>query len=130
MTKNVWVQPRTVVQQFMANEYVAACGDLNKVYTFVCDAGWTGISGSTVYTNGPDGIAETGDDVELGSYGKCGLEHKAPATDEFIYGYLRKNALGFPVGEKQDVIIWRGEDGNNIHCTTNLDMDSWETEKS
>lgn len=130
MIKNVWVQPQTIVQQFVANEYVAACGEEHKVYKFICDAGWTGLSGSTVFTNGADGVSGTDDDQVLGSYGKCGKTHEAPTTDEFIYGYLRKNVLGVPVGEKQDVIIWRGEDGNNIHCTKNLQMDSWETVKS
>ena len=97
---------------------------------FTCDAGWTGITGSTVYTNGADGVPETSDDVSLGGYHKCGETHKAKTTDDFINGYLKKNILGFPAGPRQDVIIWRGEDGNNVHCTTNLDMESWETEKS
>lgn len=34
MEKKVWEQPLTMVQQFMPNEYVAACGDENKVYLF------------------------------------------------------------------------------------------------
>lgn len=130
MTKNVWVQPQTVVQQFVANEYVAACGDINKVYKFTCDAGWTGLTGSTVYTNGEDGIMGTGDDVRLGSYHKCGETHEASVMDDFIPGYLRKNILGEPVGERQEVIIWRGPNGDNIHCTAQLDMNSWPTEKS
>ena len=33
--KRVWCRPQTVVQKFEANEYVAACGDENKVYKFV-----------------------------------------------------------------------------------------------
>lgn len=130
MTKNVWVQPQTAVQQFVANEYVAACGDSGTVYKFTCNAGWTGVTGSTVYTNGEDGIMGTSDDVDLGSYHKCSLTHEASAMDDFIPGYLRKNFLGVPVGEPQKVIIWRGPDGDNVHCTTNLDMDSWETAKS
>lgn len=123
-------KPVLNVERFTANEFVAACHEINKVYKFKCDAGWTGISGSTVYTNGPDGVMGTDDDVKLGTYGKCGKTHDAPTEDDFINGYLIKNYLGIPGGEKQPVIIWRGEDGNNIHCTKQLNMDSWETDKS
>ena len=56
--------------------------------------------------------------------------HEASTTDDFINGYLKKNFIGLPLGKSEPVIIWRGENGNNIHCTTNLDMDSWETAKS
>ena len=130
MEKRVWRRPLTDVQKFEANEYVAACGDENKVYLFTCDAGWTGLTGSTVYTNGPDGIAETRDDIDLGAYHKCGETHEASTTDDFIKGYLKKNVLGVPAGPRQNVIIWRGENGDNVHCTTNLDMNSWVTQKS
>ena len=130
MEKKVWRRPLTDVQKFEANEYVAACGDENKVYLFTCDAGWTGLTGSTVYTNGPDGIADTRDDIDLGAYHKCGETHEASTTDDFIKGYLKKNVLGVPAGPRQNVIIWRGENGDNVHCTTNLDMNSWVTQKS
>lgn len=130
MEKKVWENPLTMVQQFVPNEYVAACGDENKVYLFTCDAGWTGLTGSEVYTNGSDGEMGTSDDVLLGTYGKCGKTHEASTTDDFESGYLVKNILGVPVGERQPVIIWRGENGKNIHCTTNLDMKTWETAKS
>ena len=130
MERKVWRRPLTEVQKFEANEYVAACEGENRVYKFTCDAGWTGLTGSTVYTNGPDVIVATNDDVELGGYHKCGQTHEASTSDDFIPGYLRKNILGIPAGEIQEVIIWRGEDGNNIHCTKNLRMDSWPIERS
>lgn len=128
--KKVYEHPQVIVEEFAPNEYVAACGDENKVYKFTCDAGWTGLSGSSVYTNGDDGIMGTDDDVRLGSYGKCGETHEASTQDDFIKRYLRKNVAGVPTGQRQAVIIWRGEDGNNIHCTTKLDMSTWETAKS
>lgn len=34
------------------------------------------------------------------------------------------------MGPRLDVIVWRGEKGDNIHCTKNLDMKTWETAKS
>ena len=72
----------------------------------------------------------TNDDVSLGGYHKCGATHEASTQDEFIRGYLRKKILGVPAGERQEVIIWRGPDGDNVHCTTNLNMNSWVTAKS
>ena len=37
-----WMEPVIEVQEFVANEYVAACGDSGTVYKFTCDApgGW------------------------------------------------------------------------------------------
>lgn len=129
--KRTYVRPTMVGERFVANEYVAACHDQNTVYKFKCNAQkWTGLTGLTVWLNGPDGQPETSDDIKLGSYGQCGAEHKAKTTDEFYKGYLKKNILGAPTGKRMDVIVWRGEDGQNIHCTTNLDMNTWETAKS
>ncbi len=129
--KKKYVAPTMVGERFVANEYVAACGDENKVYKFKCDAQkWTGLTGSTVWLNGPDGLPETNDDVKLGSYGQCGTEHEAKTTDDFSQGYLKKNVGGIPIGKRVDVIVWKGDDGHNIHCTTNLDINTWETAKS
>ena len=125
-----YVKPMMDSEVFVANEYFSACGDSGTTYLFKCDAGQTWLTGSTVYTNGPDGIMNTDDDVYLGSYHKCGKTHYASKTDEFIEGYLRKNFIGFPLGKRQEVIIWRGENGDNVHCTTNLDINEWETAKS
>ena len=128
--KKVWSRPLTVVQNFEANEYVAACGDKGTVYKFKCDAGeWYG---GDVYleTNGKPGlqIAEWGveSDKPLGGYHRCGKEHEAATTDDFLDGYF------IPYGSLQatSVIVWRGSDGQNVHCTTILNKDDWETSKS
>ena len=37
--KKAFAMPKIVVEQFVPNEYVAACGDENKVYLFECDSG-------------------------------------------------------------------------------------------
>ena len=130
--KKAYVTSTMVGERFVANEYVAACGDKNKVYKFKCDAQkWTGLSGSTVWLNGPDGVPETSDDIRLqGIYSRCGAEHEAKTTDAFYNGYLKKNIMGWPSGERKDVIVWRGEAGDDIHCTTNLYINTWETAKS
>lgn len=130
MSKNVWVQPQTVVQQFVANEYVAACGDLNKVYKFKCDAGG-GRSGSVyLETNGEPGLQTGwGGDRYLSGYHACGTTHEAKTTDDFLDGYYVTSSW-FGGTKTTPVIVWRGPDNDNTHCTENLDMDSWETAKS
>lgn len=142
MNRKVWKQPLTVVQKFMPNEYVAACGDSGVVYKFRCDAG-DGVYGS-VYeeTNGIPGL-QTGrrGDTELAGYSNdwfgesgyhaCQATHEADSSDEFVNGYYcAKGNTKNPV----QVMVWKEPRGgwwpDNIHCTTNLDQDSWETAKS
>ena len=128
--RQVYESPKMFVQEFVPNEYVAACGDVNKIYRFVCNAGtYDTLLGYDVYTNGEDGKPGTWDDVYLGGYTPCDATHDASTTDEFIEGYMRKD-YGLIEGSKIDVIIWRGPDGKNIHCTTNLNKNEWETAKS
>lgn len=130
MNEKVWVRPLTMVQQFEANEYVAACGDLNKVYKFKCDAGG-GESGSVyLETNGKPGLQTGwGGDRYLSGYHACGTTHEAKTTDDFLDGYYVTSSW-FGETKTTPVIVWRGPNNDNTHCTENLDMDSWETVKS
>ena len=140
--KKEWIRPLTTVQKFEANEYVAACGDSGVVYNFVCDAG-DGVYGS-VYeeTNGIPGL-QTGrrGDTELAGYSNswfgesgfyaCNKTHEAESSNAFVNGYYcAKGNTKNPI----EVIVWKEPRGwlqpDNIHCTTNLDKDSWETAKS
>ena len=142
MEGRVWKRPFTEVQKFEANEYVAACGESGVVYKFKCDAGG-GVYGS-VYeeTNGIPGL-QTGrrGDTELAGYSNswfgesgfyaCNKTHEAESSNAFVNGYYcAKGDTKNPVS----VIVWKEPRGgwlpDNIHCTTNLDMDSWETAKS
>lgn len=131
MSKNVWVQPQTAVQQFVANEYVAACGDTNYEYLFKCDA-MGGITGTVFYSDGDDKFEPFGDDRWMGTgYQACGDKHKTEVGDEFIEGwYVTGWSAMTGGGLYTKVMIWKGEDGNNIHCTKELDMKKWETAKS
>lgn len=127
-------KPMMNVEKFVANEYVAACGDENKVYKFKCDAGG-GIKGD-VWTD--DGTNLTPGHEYY--YHACSKTHDASTEDDFIYGYFYENGgndkktrwIPF-VGESEyprtRVIIWT-EGGTNVHCTTNLNMDSWVIAKS
>lgn len=125
--KRAYVRPTMVGERFVANEYVAACGDTEYgKYKFTCDAGG-GVSGY-VYreSNGKPGFQKGyGGDEWLGGYHACGTTHEANTTDDFQNGYYIPDG-----GDAVDVIIWRGKRGDNIHCTTNLNRDSWETTKS
>ena len=130
MERKVWRRPLTTVQKFEANEYVAACHDWNTVYKFKCDAG--GGTPGTVYEdsnhNGKWDLI--GDSALTGyiipTYHACGETHEAPTDDEFINGFYLPNSNPF---DAQKVIIWT-DGGTNVHCTTNLDKDNWETAKS
>ena len=133
-----WSRLMTFVQKFEANEYVAACGDSGTTYLFTCDAG--GGVGGRVYveSNGVEGLQTSGEwvggwgghwqpgDTSLGGYEACGTTHEADSDDEFLNGYY----VPYFSDEVTSVIIWRGPYNNNVHCTTNLDKNSWETAKS
>lgn len=135
--KKTWEEPKILVQKFVANEYVAACGDSGTVYNFVCDAGG-GVEGSVYQeTNGRPGLQAYGrnrDEIIAvyipfigGGYHACSATHQAEENSGFFNGYYcAEGDTENPVS----VIIWKGENGDNVHCTTDLDMDNWTTAKS
>lgn len=126
-----WMEPVIEVQEFVANEYVAACGDSGTVYKFTCDApgGWL------YYYPESDGqidgnyTGSSGSQKRIGFYHPCWATHEARVTDAFYDGFVDYNW-----NRKQDpgegVIVWRGPNNKNGHATTNLDFNSWETAKS
>lgn len=124
-----WERPMAVVDAFVANEFVSACGDENKEYLFTCDAGG-GKSGSVyLETNDKPGLQTYDDwgynaDEYLSGYHACGATYNAKTTDDFLEGYYVRK------GKVTNVIVWRGEKGDNTHCTTNLSMNTWPTAKS
>ena len=143
MEKMIWAKPELNEVAFAANEYVAACGDQNSVYKFVCNA-------STLFGIGSDGLYYYEDlkvepntsaptdwfdhsATKVGNYSPCTKTHEASTTSDFYWGYLDRDILGISNGKHDDeetVIVWLGEDGNNGHATKNLDIGLWETAKS
>lgn len=134
--KKRWEEPRILVQKFMPNEYVAACGDGHVSYNFVCDAP----AGTLYYyprsDGNIDGVYEGNSKAEImGSYTPCSATHAAPTTDDFYDGFVDRNH-----NRQQDsgegVIVWRNYESSifggywNGHATANLDMNSWTTDKS
>ena len=107
------------------------------VYKFKCTAGGGTLGSVYQETNGRDGLQTRGGwgyraDRELTDwswsyYYACNETHEADSTDDFLNGYYCANGN---TRKAQQVIIWRGASGHNIHCTTNLDKNSWETAKS
>lgn len=123
-------KPVLNVERFTANEFVAACGDVNKVYKFVCDAGG-GTYGTVYEDSNHNGRWDLiGDKALTGyiipTYHACGATHEAPVDDEFLDGFYLPNSNPF---NPTKVKIWT-DGGTNIHCTTNIDMESWTTAKS
>lgn len=128
--KKTWEEPKIMVQQFMPNEYVATCGDENRVYNFVCDAGG-GTPGTVYEDSNHNGKWDFfGDEALTGhilpTYHACGETHSAPTDDGFIEGFYLPNSNP---GKATKVIIWT-DGGTNVHCTTNLNMNEWTTAKS
>lgn len=125
--KRRYERPSAYIEEFTPNEYVAACGDNNKVYKFKCDAGKYG-GYVWLETNEEPGLQRKGwnPDTYLSSYHPCGITHDAKSKDKFFAGYYKE----YGSDDVQNVIVWRGPKGNNTHCTTNLNMDTWVTAKS
>ena len=131
--KAVYESPKMMVQPFVPDEYVAACHDWNTVYKFKCDAG--GGAWGDVYTSDGTNLTKGGTRY----YHACEATHEASTQDDFIDGYYIQNGgndqtgywswRGWKEYPKTSVIIWT-DGGTDVHCTTNLDKDSWETAKS
>ena len=131
--KKRWEEPRILVQKFMPNEYVAACGDSGVVYNFECNAGNRRSSYNVYYDNGDPLASSNGNEewyAQFTGYHPCGVTHEAESNSGFYDGYMyRQDWLGDNTGNRIDVVIWTDR-GTDVHCTTNLDMDEWTTAKS
>lgn len=132
-----WMEPVIEVQEFVANEYVAACGDHGTVYKFKCNAGDKNLGPwdypyeypyKVYIDSNNNGNLDDGDKY-LSRYHACGATHEASVNDAFLSGFM-VDIRPFHDQTPVRVIIWRGEKGDNTHCTINLNMSSWETAKS
>lgn len=126
-----WMEPVIEVQEFVANEYVAACGDSGTVYKFVCDAGEYDHKYNVYYYDGSGHkkyIAQKGSRwAQFSSYHPCKVTHEAKSDSGFISGFIDDQST--PNDEATPVVIWT-ENGTNVHCTTQLNINNWETAKS
>ena len=90
-----WMEPVIKVQEFVANEYVAAC-ESGKVYKFECNAP----AGDLYYYPKSDGKIDgiyngSGRAILLGSYHPCGPKHDASATSVFYDGFIDYDGNGY-----------------------------------
>lgn len=129
-----WERPMAVVDAFVANEFVSACGDSGTVYKFKCNAGIRS-KDYNVYLKDGTPYATSGRDyggckTDYDSYHPCGTTHSADSDSGFLAGYMyEQDWWGHDSGRRIDVIIWT-DNYTNVHCTTDLDQSSWETQKS
>ena len=94
--KKEWMEPVVEVQEFAANEYVAACGDSGKVYKFVCDAGQYGHNYNVYYYDGSGqknilqkkAHGEAGLSSSISGYHPCNKTHEAESDSGFISGFI------------------------------------------
>lgn len=131
--KKTWEEPQILVQKFIPNEYVAACGDGGVVYNFECNAGIRGEVYNVYYDDGnPLASSNAYEEwyAQFSGYHPCGATHEAESNSGFYDGYMyRQDRRGDNTGDPIDVVIWTDR-GRDVHCTTNLDMNEWTTAKS
>ena len=133
MEKRIWTKPQAVVENFEVTEYIAACGDVNTHYKFVCDATSLLIPGGRIWveTNGVEGLQTEADgaiaaDTYRSSYMECSATHETDKSDVYLDGYLQSYVIPSMV---KPVKIWTADD-TNTHCTTKVDSSKWEETKS
>ena len=130
MEKRNYVKPVLSGEEFVPQNYIAACGDSGTIYYFECTAN----GGNLYYYKDGDGTIDgkyegSGSAKLLGSYNPCGSKHEADSTNPFYDGFIDYNKNN-KCDSGEEVIVWRGRWGYNGHATANLDMDTWETAKS
>lgn len=127
--KKVYEAPVVHLEQFVANEYIAACGESGTVYKFKCDAGKKSERYAVKDANGNIAtISGMYMDGEFYYYNPCGDTHEAESDSGFLFGYHIDDVFTRK-DENIPVVIWT-ENNRDVHCTTALDMDLWETAKS
>ena len=127
--KKTWEEPKIMVQKFIPNEYVAACGESGVVYNFECNAGEKNKRYAVKDSNGKVAkISKRYMDGLLSYYHPCGKTHKADSNSGFLKGYHLDDPWTSE-DENIEVIIWTDHD-TDVHCTTQLDMHKWTTAKS
>lgn len=127
--KKTWEEPKIMVQKFVANEYVAACGDGHVVYNFECNAGKPYTHYAVKDSKG-DVATISGKSMDgiLSYYTPCGETHQAESDSGFLEGYH----LDYPWTREDEnikVVIWTNNN-TDVHCTTQLVMKEWTTAKS
>ena len=125
--KKRYERPSADIEEFKPNEYVAACGYHGKVYKFECNAGQRNKQYNVYYYDNGRKKYLTRSGLFGNYYHPCGETHEAEEDTGFISGYIDDQSTR--QDEKIPVVIWTNN-GTDVHCTTKLDMSTWETAKS
>ena len=141
--KRKWGKPGLDVQVFVPQEFISACppSDTWVTYEFWCDAG--GGSSYNVYldTNGDGQLSDYEERNQyIGNFHACRESHsvtvkKGTSIDDiFPLGIIGPYEWvgSWPAHREyvtKPVRIWRGEKGDNIHCTFTLNTSEF-TEKN
>ena len=130
--KKIYERPQMMVEEYEANEYVAACGDSGTTYKFEC----TSEAGTLYYyPNAPISPGgswySSGSARSLGNYHPCGAttDESHYASNYFYAGFVDRNR-NRKCDEGEKVIVWRGTYNNNGHATDKLETSSWEIARS
>lgn len=147
--KKIYEKPVMLAERFVPNHFCSACGDgaTTVTYYFMCDGGiQSGHYDVWIDTN-KNGLLDGHNehhsfwgyewdewvwDDEYLTDGKyfhpCEEKHSVTVPegtsveDIFPYGLMTTKGETSPVTA---VRIWRGKDGNNVHCTTQLNSESF-----
>ena len=131
-----WEAPKIIVEEFVPNEYVSACGDSGTTYWFNCDAGGGKYGGLYLEDNNVEGLQKEGKWVSTGflqghweyeadtcittnGFHACPEHHEVTGNETYENGYYTNGNQVIPV------LIY-----DRQHATTALDPETWETAKS
>lgn len=135
--KNEYVKPEMKIEEFFANQHVAACGDTEYgKYKFKCDANKGTLYYYPGYRASGTQPSSTVNHDKLGNFSPCSTTHEADTKGDFYWGFVDTNRNGKEdTGEAVIVYIeWGRSRGQtyveDAHATKNLNQDSWEIVKS
>ena len=116
-----YVRPEMMIETFMADEFVSACGDVDRDYLFECNGGEKSKKYDVVTDSD---INLTEDDRMVWGYSPCDEEHRTENVGEFMYGHLYETG-GYdedirPSTKGDRVVIWWEGTKRGVHCSGQL----------
>lgn len=150
MEKKIYEKPAMQLEEFIPNECVATCGQtVDGKYLFACDAGTKNghnyAYGDIYLDNGNgtfdyDSWNETVDEGwgnHKGGFEACDKTHTTSSMNDFKTGWFvpcnwsrRRGCYDQQYDKVFKVLVWLGEDGQQLHCTENLDREHYQEPKS
>lgn len=133
--KKAYIKPVLESETFVPQNYCRVCANdgIHREYLFECNAGNKNSKYAVKDSRGRvatiSGMYMNGGGGWTGHYyHPCGETHIAPDDSGFLTGY-HIDDVSTKKDENISVIIWT-DYNRDVHCTTNLDMNEWDTSKS